>query len=164
MPKHQFIVEDQADLKEDFMDAYSWDSDVRIYKRTLNGRMELVKQAVLEDEFVAYIHDSLRWLDTWNPCTDTRHIGLNVNGITVIVGQDMLLKFQKIIRSWIDLFSYGPDPIVLTGNYCIDGENGKGYYEKLVYDKTNLIDQLSKLATITTYAEDHGGCIVHFGV
>ncbi|MGO4530488.1 hypothetical protein AB4Z30_15505 [Paenibacillus sp. 2TAF8] len=160
MPNHQFVVEDQTVLKENLMDAYSWDSDGKVYKRGLG----VVEQVVFEDEFISYIHDTLRWLDTWNPSTDTRNTGLNVHGITVIVGQDILLKFQQIIRSWIELLSLAPDPIVLTGNYCIDVTTGKGRDEKLVYDKTDLIDQLSKLAVMTKYAAETGRCIIHFGV
>lgn len=64
----------------------------------------------------------------------------------------------------IDLFSHAVDPIVLTGNYCVDGGERKGDYEKLVYNKVELINELHKLANMAKYAEVNGKCIVHFGI
>ncbi|WP_339169183.1 hypothetical protein MKX75_07875 [Paenibacillus sp. FSL R5-0341] len=82
----------------------------------------------------------------------------------MIEEQDVLLKFHQLIQAWIDLFSHAADPIVLTGSYCFDGEEQKSYYEKLVYNKVELINELYTLANIAKYAETNGRCIVHFGI
>ncbi|WP_340401128.1 hypothetical protein [Paenibacillus sp. FSL H8-0079] len=160
MPKHHFVIENKADVNEYIHTSYSWDSHGRIHKSGLTPE----KHATLEDEFIAYIYDSLQWLDTWNPSTCTRCSGLNNYGITVIEEQNALLKFQQLIQVWIDLFSHATDPIVLTGNYSIDGEDQKGYYEKLMYNKVQLINELYTLANMAKYAEINGRCIVHFGI
>ena len=160
MPKHHFVIENKSRVNENMYTSYSWDSHGNIHKSGLKSEF----YAALEDEFIAYIYDSLRWLDTWNPSTCMRYSGLNNCGITVIEEQDALLKFHKLIQAWIDLFSHATDPIVLTGSYCVDGEVQKGYYEKLAYNKVELIYELHKLANMAKHAEINGKCIVHFGI
>ncbi|MEO2214509.1 hypothetical protein ABGV40_26935 [Paenibacillus amylolyticus] len=160
MPKHHFVIENKSQVDGNIYTSYSWDSKGRIHRSGLTTE----NHATLEDEFIAYIYDSLQWLDTWNPSTWMRCSGLNNYGITVIEEPDVLLKFHQLIRAWIDLFSHAADPIVLTGNYSIAGGEQKGYYEKLVYNKGELINELNKLANMAKYAEIYGKCIVHFGI
>ncbi|MCF7755804.1 hypothetical protein KQ941_15225 [Paenibacillus xylanexedens] len=160
MSKHHFVIENKSQVNEYIYTSYSWDSNGVIHRSGLTRE----NHATLEDEFIAYIYDSLCWLDTWNPSTCMRCSGLNNYGITVIEEQDALLKFHQLIRAWMDLFSHATDPIVLTGNYSIAGGEQKGYYEKLVYNKVELINELNKLANMAKYAEVNGKCIVHFGI
>ncbi|MFL0372974.1 hypothetical protein [Paenibacillus amylolyticus] len=160
MPKHHFVIEAKSQVNENIYTSYSWDSHGNIHKSGLKPEF----YATLEDELIVYIYDSLRWLNTWNPSTCISCSGLNNCGITVIEEQDVLLKFHKLIQAWIDLFSHATDPIVLTGNYSINGGEQKGYYEKLVYNKVELINELHKLANMAKYAEVNGKCIVHFGI
>ncbi|MGG4398987.1 hypothetical protein ABEW61_02580 [Paenibacillus amylolyticus] len=160
MSKHHFVIENKSQVNEDIYTFYSWDSNGVIHGNGLTTE----NHATLEDEFIAYIYDSLCWLDTWNPSTCMRCSGLNNYGITVIEEQDALLKFHQLIRAWMDLFSHATDPIVLTGSYCVDGKEQKGSYEKLVYNKVELINELNKLANMAKYAEINGKCIVHFGI
>ncbi len=160
LPKHHFVIENKSQVDGNIHTSYSWDSKGRIHRSGLTTE----NHATLEDEFIAYIYDSLCWLDTWNPSTCMRCSGLNNYGITVIEEQDALLKFHQLIRAWMDLFSHATDPIVLTGNYSIAGGEQKGYYEKLVYNKVEIINELNKLANMAKYAEVNGKCIVHFGI
>ncbi|MCP1182983.1 hypothetical protein [Paenibacillus sp. 1781tsa1] len=101
---------------------------------------------------------------SWDSHGNIHKSGLNNCGITVIEEQDALLKFHQLIQAWIDLFSHATDPIVLTGSYGFDGEEQKGCYEKLLYNKVELINELHKLANMAKYAEVNGKCIVHFGI
>lgn len=146
MPKHHFVIENKSGINENIHTSYSWDSHGMIHKSGLTTE----EHATLEDEFIAYIYDSLSWLDTWNPSTCVRCSGLDNYGITVIEEQESLLKFHQLIRA------------------CIDGGEQKGYYEKLVYNKVELINELinelNKLANMAKYAEVNGKCIVHFGI
>ncbi|MDQ0657778.1 hypothetical protein [Paenibacillus sp. W2I17] len=160
MPKHHFVIENKSQVNEYIYTSYSWDSNGMIHGSGLTTE----NHTTLEDEFIAYIYDSLCWLDTWNPSTCMRCSGLNNYGITVIEEQDALLKFHQLIRAWMDLFSHATDPIVLTGNYSIAGGEQKGDYEKLVYNKVELINELNNLANMAKYAEVNGKCIVHFGI
>ncbi|PRA08718.1 MULTISPECIES: hypothetical protein [unclassified Paenibacillus] len=160
MPKHHFVIENKSLVSGNIHNSYSWDSHGMIHKSGLTRE----DHATLEDEFIAYIYDFLRWLDTWNPSTCMRSSGLNNYGITVIEEQDALLKFHQLIQVWIDLFGHATDPIVLTGSYCFDEEEQRSYYEKLVYNKVELINELHKLANMAKRAEINGKCIVHFGI
>lgn len=65
MPKHHFVIENKSRVNENMYTSYSWDSHGNIHKSGLKSEF----YAALEDEFIAYIYDSLRWLDTWNPST-----------------------------------------------------------------------------------------------
>ena len=122
------------------------------------------EHADLEDDFISYIQDSLNWLNTWNPSTCKRCSGLNNYGITVIEEKDALLKFHQLIHAWIDVFNLAPDQIKRTGDYCFDGNEQRGYYEKLMYNRVELINELNKLAKMAKDAEVTGKCIVHFGI
>lgn len=80
MPKHHFVIENKKRVNGNIHTFYSWDSHGMIHKSGLTTE----NYATLEDEFIVYIYDSLRWLDTWNPSTGMRCSGLNNYGITVI--------------------------------------------------------------------------------
>ncbi|KGP85507.1 hypothetical protein QP794_03470 [Paenibacillus sp. UMB7766-LJ446] len=160
MPMHNFIIENKSEINESIYTSYSWDTHGHIHKSGL-----MVEEHVgLEDEFLSYIQDSLNWLNTWNPSTCKKCSGLNNYGITVIEEKDTLLKFHQLIRAWIDVFNLAPDQIKLTGDYCFDGNEQRGYYEKLMYNRVELINELNKLANMAKDAEVNGKCIVHFGI
>lgn len=99
MRKHHFVIENKSQVNENIHTFYLWDSHGMIHKSGLTAE----KHATLEDEFIAYIYDSLLWLDTWNPSTGERCRGLNNYGITVIEEKDALLKLYQLICIWIDL-------------------------------------------------------------
>ncbi|NUU79825.1 hypothetical protein [Paenibacillus xylanilyticus] len=157
---HNFVIENISDISEVIHTSYSRDRHGKIHK----GGLSPDNQAHLDDDFISYIQDSLQWLDTGNPSTGERTSGLNYYGITVIEDKQVLQRLHHIMHAWIDLFSSAPDPIILRGNYCIVGGENKGYYEKLVYTKTDLITELKKLAMMAKHADEHGKCIMHFGI
>lgn len=160
MPIHNFVIENKSEINESIYTSYSWDAHGVIHKSGLTAE----EHAYLEDEFISYIQDSLKWLNTWNPSTCKRCSGLNNYGITVIEEKDALLKFHQLIRAWIDVFNLAPDQIKLTGDYCFDGNEQRGYYEKLIYNRVELINELNKLANMTKDAELNEKCILHFGI
>ncbi|MBY0216338.1 hypothetical protein [Paenibacillus illinoisensis] len=157
---HNFVIENKSDVNQDVHTSYSWDRNGKLHK---NG-LKRDNHAHFDDNFLSYIHDSLQWLGTRNPSTGKKSRGLNNYGITVIEDQQVLQRFHQILNAWIDLFSSAPDSIVLRGNLCIDDGDGKGYYEKLVYSKSDLITELKQLARMAVHAVEHGKCIVHFGI
>ncbi|WP_418040975.1 hypothetical protein [Paenibacillus xylanilyticus] len=156
---HNFVIENKSDVNEDVHTSYSWDRNGKIHK---NGLMR-DNHAHLDDNFILYIHDSFQWLETRNPSTGEKSRGLNNYGITVIEDEQVLQRLHQILNAWIDLFSSAPDSIVLRGDLCIDDGDEKGYYEKLVYSKSDLITELKQLARLAVHAVEHGKCIVHFG-
>ncbi|GAB1157046.1 hypothetical protein YWY31_30710 [Paenibacillus illinoisensis] len=157
---HNFVIENKSDVNEDVHTSYSWDRNGKIHK----NRLTRDNQAHLDDNFISYIHDSLQRLETRNPSTGEESRRLNNYGITVIEDEQGLQRFHQILNAWIDLFSSAPDSIILRGDLCIDDGDEKGYYEKLMYNKTNLIIELKKLVRMAVYAVEHGKCIVHFGI
>ncbi|MCG7386807.1 hypothetical protein [Paenibacillus sp. ACRRY] len=157
---HNFVIENKSDVNEDAHTSYSWDRNGKIHKNGLTRD----NQAHLDDNFISYIHDSLQWLETRNPSTGEKSRGLNNYGITVIEDQQVLQRLHQILNAWIDLFSSAPDSIILRGDFCVDDGDEKGYYEKLVYSKSDLITELKQLVRMAVHAVEHGKCIVHFGV
>ncbi|WP_440117783.1 hypothetical protein [Paenibacillus sp. QZ-Y1] len=154
------LLKNKSDITEFIHTSYSWHRHGVIHKSGLITE----EHASLEDEFVSYIYDSLLWLDTWNPSTCESCRGLNNYGITVIEEKEALLKFHQLIRVWIDLFTLAPDQIKLTGDYGFNGTEPRGYYETLIYNRVELINELNKLANMAKHAEISGKCIVHFGI
>ncbi|MEO2204676.1 hypothetical protein ABGV42_13100 [Paenibacillus pabuli] len=157
---HNFVIENKWVLSENVHASYSWDRNGKIHKNGLAPD----NQAHLDDNFISYIYDSLQWLETRNPSTGERSMGLNNYGITVIEDQQVLQRLHQIINAWIELFSSAPETIILRGDYCIDDGGKKGYYEKLLYNKVDLITELKKLARMAVHAVEHGKCLVHFGI
>lgn len=157
---HNFVIENKSDVNEDVYTSYSWDRNGKIHKNGLTRD----NQAHLDDNFISYIHDSLQWLETTNPSTGEKAMGLNNYGITVIEDQQVLQRLYQILNAWIDLFGSAPDSIKLRGDCCVDDGDRKGYYEELVYNKSDLITELKKLTSMAVHAAEHGKCIVHFGI
>ncbi|MFC9707341.1 hypothetical protein ACFTRD_04195 [Paenibacillus sp. NPDC056933] len=160
MPIHNFVVENKSNISELIYTSYSWDAHGVIHKSGLMAE----EHAYLEDEFISYNQDSLNWLNTWNPSTCKRCSGLNNYGITVIEEKDALSKLHQLIHAWVGVFNLAPNQIKLRGDYCFDGNKQRGYYEELLYNRVELINELNKLSNMAKNAEVSEKCIVHFGI
>lgn len=131
---------------------------------TKAGEVNLLSVSI-DDDIIVYIHDSLQWISTFNPSTRTPHYGLNYCGITVISQDDELLKLKRIIKAWADLFKNAKAEIELTGSYYTNSGNHKeGGYEKLKYNKIDLLNKFSKLIEIIEMARIEKKSVIHFGI
>lgn len=155
MPKHDFVVETRS-IDDNFSySSYSWDFNGRLYKQGLTE----ADYVSIDDEFIIYINDSLNWIPTWDPSTRETGNGLNNYGVTVI-GDINLLTFKAILQAWMNMFECAPERIALTGSYEITA----GQYERLEYDKPDLLMKLKKLIRLADRALNEDKCILHLGI
>ena len=122
------------------------------------------EKVALHDDILTYFYDTLQWFNSWNPFTQQSYKGLSLYGVTILQGET-LLKFKRILSHWRALFSEAPSQIVLTGGfYWIDEELENGTYERLIYDREELISLLEKLISMCEAAHGQEKEIVHFGI
>lgn len=147
MAKHEFVVEDN---RSSYL-SFTWDSNGRLYREGLTE----ADYVSFDDEFIMYINDSLNWIPTWNPSTKEMGNGLNNYGVTIIDEQN-LITFKGIIQAWMNMFEFATEIIVLTDQI--------GHYEKLEYDKSDLLKKLKKLIELADRALNEDKCILHLGI
>lgn len=114
---------------------------------------------VVSDKVILYIKDSLDWIDTyWNGKTK-RNKGLNYYGYTKIRGQD-IEKLKNILDAWIMLFDAALEQFILKGDYLIE----ENEYERDLYLKSELLQQLQSLRDMCIEAMNHDMDILHEGM
>ena len=105
----------------------------------------------VSDKVILYIKDSLDWIDTyWNGKTK-RNKGLNYYGYT---------KIKNILDAWILLFDTAPEQFILKGDYLIE----ENEYERDLYSKSELLQQLQSLRDMCIDAMNHDMDILHEGI
>lgn len=152
MPNHDFIV--GLEVNPDI----TWNEKGIV----LNG-IKVTPYASIDDELISYISDTLDWIKGWYP-NGAYEKGLDRYGYTIIKEEENIRKFKDIIISWRNLFINGPEVIILTGDYGWEVESTKGYYEKNVFKKKDIIDQLSNLLTVIEKAINTKNYVIHCGI
>ena len=119
----------------------------------------------LEDDFILYIYDSLKWVKSYNPSKQEFCMGLCLYGVTQIYGES-LSKFKNIIRTYRNLFEYAPSSIILKGSYSVQQSNNAdlGGYEVLVFDKDKLLKKLDMLIDMCQKALVGNNYLLHYGI
>ncbi|MGG3280116.1 hypothetical protein [Paenibacillus solani] len=155
MPSHEFIVGEAQFLLAHVL----WNENgVQI-----NG-LEFTPQASIDDELINYFNDSLDWIKSRGPSESFSGNGLDRYGYTIIQGTESLNTFKNIITSWRDLFSNAPKDIILTGNYGWEVDSDVGRYEKIPFNRTELIESLNKLIEVIENALETNQCVIHLGI
>lgn len=150
---HEFVLipKDMAEQCSDFDYSLTQRSDI--------------EKAILHDDVLGYISDSLKWIPTQNPCMQERTSGLHWYGITLI-GDEGAPIMKRVLRAWLDLFRNGPETLLLTGGYCwIYGESPeKGHYEIIELEREMLLGNLNRICMMCEKVLTEGSVIVHFGI
>lgn len=122
---------------------------------------------LLHDDLLGYIWDSVDWIPTFNPTKNEPHFGLCRYGITSL-RPGSAEKAAKILRGWASLFKEGPHKLILTGPWVhIEGEPMEtGGYEKLSFDRIDIVRRLEKLVSFCESVEASAGGkhLIHYGV
>lgn len=129
------------------------------YRNTIPNECKLV----IDDKFIRYISDIMMWVPTYNPDKDEVGYGLNYWGNTVIdkLGCDNLIK---IFEGWKLIIGSAPKKIALKGAFCWDEEKENGYFEKIQFDKKNLIETINKLILFGNKVKKGKYIIYHMGI
>jgi hypothetical protein len=132
----------------------------------------------LRDELVGYMWDTFLWIPTLQVSDDDVLLihGINRWGQTIINHQGALI-FQQICLSWAQLFSQGPEQLILSGPTSISWpfeEEERTLNEKqaidllsptqLVTDRDLLVQNLRLLALFGAQAAVGEHFILHYGI
>ncbi|WP_285767393.1 hypothetical protein [Peribacillus sp. SI8-4] len=135
--------------------------DFWMYKESGNGVMD---SAVIDDDLILYIMDSLEWIPSQNPAKrgNPSGRGINYHGVTLFDRQASK-TLMGIFMSWKNLFKNAPASFVLPGAY-VYGDKQEGNYEKLVFSRDEVIAQLDKMISMSE-ALAKGECyLYHCGI
>ncbi|MBL4805983.1 MAG: hypothetical protein JKY31_01685 [Rhodobacteraceae bacterium] len=122
----------------------------------------------LHDDVFAYIHDSINWVVSFNPAIRMApHTGLFLTGVTVLKSSGARNLFE-ISKAWSSLFKQSPSKLRLTGGFRhIEGDsNTAGWYEKLVFDRGNIIEDFDLLASLCLEVAESSDTafVMHYGL
>jgi len=121
----------------------------------------------LADDLLHYIADTLEWIPTHNPAKNESHRGLCFYGPTVIHTEGASAA-AEIFGAWSTLFACGPKNCKLTGGWTMieNDPPNEGEYEKLNFDRDDLVRKLRQIADYAKHVVDtDGDCfILHLGV
>lgn len=145
----------------------SLDHDFILLDRTTDGEWELTRfihhsRAIhLHDDFVRYLFDTLKWIPTHNPSTNSPCHGLNMWGPTLIE-EEGAVAGERLFRAWARVMENGPGTLELTGGYSED----TGRYEQLQYSRDETVRVLDTLADYCAEVQKAKGrlYIYHGGV
>ena len=120
---------------------------------------------MLDDDFIWYIYDSLKWISFYNPSKQEFDKGLSLYGVTEIYGES-LIQFRGILTVYKTLFEYAPNEIVLTGQFEFEYNVGmeSGSCTKLVYNKKDILEKLNNLIKMCSKALSKNKSILHYGL
>jgi hypothetical protein len=83
-----------------------------------------------------------------------------------LIDQHGAAGFSNILKAWYLLFSEAPELIKLKGNYTyIEGEDeAKGQYERLYFNKQDILKQLNRLMQFCERVKNEGYVIIYLGI
>jgi hypothetical protein len=124
--------------------------------------------AVIHDDIIQYIYDTLRWIPSINPAINyAKGFGLYNWGVTLFDKEGAEVLFN-IAKAWADLFLNGPTTLKLTGNYSWGGEKDveDGEYEIIEIARDELVENLRKLQSFAeqVMVNSNKYYILHHGI
>ncbi|TQR46396.1 hypothetical protein [Paenibacillus popilliae] len=120
----------------------------------------------LHDDMFGYMQDSLKWIETINPDKNESALGFNYYGRSIIE-KTGAVKLTKLMKAWYLMFSEAPEDVVLTGWYTWseDGDSRTtGAYEKLSFNRKEILDTLSKIIELSTMVESSEYKMIYLGI
>ncbi len=124
----------------------------------------------IHDDLIRRMIDTLYWIPTENLLNSERipFEGFDTQGMTIIKDEGAKILFH-IISAWIDLFSFSPKKLKLSGPWTpYYNEEGKpeddGYYRTLEFDRDQVITNLKALANYAQEASKGDYFILHIGI
>ncbi|MCZ8520168.1 MULTISPECIES: hypothetical protein [Paenibacillus] len=136
-------------------------TDLEDYQNFKNNSIE---SAVIHDDLINYINDSLVWIPSKNPCEGgiPNVRGLNNFGLTLFDKQSSEVLIL-IFRSWRDLFKNAPDILELTV-YGEDKLSDSKEKLVLVFNRDEVIKQFDMVILMSERLSEGDFYLLHCGI
>ena len=134
--------------------------------------------AVLHDDMIGYLNDTLMWIPSLNPAVENkRGNGLHRFGPTII-NQEGGNLFHRIFATWAHMFRNGPQFLRLRGDFSFewpyeesehlfsehDFFKKRGGYLQIDVGRDYLVRQLTTLSQFGAQAATGRYFIIHLGI
>ncbi len=140
--------------------------DIRHFWMERKNHPSVIDSVVIPDDFILYIIDTLNWVPSKNPASRATAPGkgLNYYGVTLFDAESAP-ALKGICTAWRDLFQYAPKMIELTGDFVMaDGTEQEGHYEKLVFNREEIIHCLDKMIAYSNRLVEGDLYVYHCGI
>jgi hypothetical protein len=131
-----------------------------------DNRYSWKEKVEIDDDFIQYIFDTLKWVSTKNPQYNGEYCGLNYYGITLI-NKTSSTSMINILQSWISLVSNAPSKFSLKGELIWKEETDEeGYWEHetITVDRNQIIGCLNELLLFLDKVQKENYFIIHCGI
>jgi len=162
-----------AGLNHDFLLLSCEEHPIEQWQRCYNNPAAIK----IHNDVLEYMSDTLKWIPTYNPATKQPHNGLCWSGPTII-RESVAELAANLFRLWVELFSRGPEELLLTGQFGWQVENdpdkdgfervvpNTAEYERLVLSRDPLIAKLRTLVSYAVHVHQGNGThyVLHLGI
>lgn len=116
----------------------------------------------IHDDVIVYFMDTLNFIKfKW--VSGEIHNGIDYYGYSIISGSE-LHKAKVIFESWKNIFEQGQSEIILTGGYAWNEDEKRGEYEKIKFNKKEIIVKLNSVIHMCNIAYMEEKSILHLGI
>lgn len=140
--------------------------DVERFWRHRENNLNVIDSVVIHDDIILYVSDTLKWIPSRNPAINgtPNGAGINYYGVTLF-DVDSAITLKSIFSSWRDLFLNSPTVLELTGEFVmVEGGEQSGHYEKLVYNRNEIIKQFEKIISFSDKLFEGKFYLYHCGI
>ena len=162
-----------AGLNHDFLLLAYDEHPIEQWQRCYNNPAAIK----IHNDVLEYMSDTLKWIPTYNPAKKQPNEKLCWFEPTVIreLGAEIA---ANVFRSWVELFSRGPEQLLLTGQFAWQVANdpdkdgfervvaNSAAYERLTFSRDPLIEKLRRLVSYAVRVHQSSGThyILHLGI
>ncbi len=140
---HKFLL-----VSKHYIEPYDYNTIKRNNGKLIIEAPAIVDYYEINDSLTLYLSDFIKWIPSMNITTNKKTTGLCYHGVTGFLNEDGRM-LCSLFSSLTNLFLLAPEKVALTGSYYWynDDDVKAGKYEKLSFERTNLIDLFEKAAS-----------------
>ncbi|EPY08664.1 coagulation factor 5/8 type-like protein [Paenibacillus alvei TS-15] len=140
--------------------------DIEQFWMNRENNPKVIDSVVIHDDIVLYVSDTLKWIPSRNPALHgtPASAGINYHGVTLF-DEVSARNLKSVFSSWRDLFLNSPTVLELTGEFVmVEGGVQSGHYEKLVYNRLEIIKQFEKIISFSDRLSEGKFYLYHCGI
>ncbi|WP_080840816.1 hypothetical protein [Cohnella massiliensis] len=140
--------------------------DVERFWMNRENNPEIIDRVGIHDDIILYVGDTLNWIPSKNPALHGTPAGTGINyyGVTLF-DKASARNLKNVFSSWRDLFLNSPTTLELTGEFVmLEGGGQAGQYEKLVYNRNEIIKQFEKIISFSDRLSEGNCYVYHCGI
>lgn len=140
--------------------------DVEQFWMGIRNKPEVIDSVVIHDDIILYINDTLEWIPSKNPGKrgTPNGTGINYHGVTLFEDKSAII-LENVFTAWRNLIANSPQVLELRGSFVwVEGEEHSGEYEKLVFNRDEIIEQFEKIISFSKKLSEGHFYLYHCGI